>query len=57
MILGNKTFPQRGSTLTGKNFLLGEKILSFKSWPQLIWEVKLKIIKLLPINEYPFTLI
>ena len=37
-----------GSTLKGKNLLLKEQILFFKSWPLLRWEAKMKIEELLP---------
>ena len=32
-----------GFTLKGKNLLLGEQILYFKSWTLMIWEAKIKI--------------
>ena len=31
-----------GSTLTGKNLLLGQQIISFKSWPQFKRQAKIK---------------
>ena len=41
------------STLKGKNLLLWEQIHSFKSLPQLRWEVD-KMVGLPPLKVYPF---
>ena len=47
---------QRGSTLKGKNLLLGEQILFFNSCPPMRWEAKMKMEELLPLKVYLFTL-
>ena len=44
------------STLKGKNLLLEEQILSFKSWPLLRREVNLKKGELLSLKVYKFIL-
>ena len=41
-----------GSTLKGKNLLLGEQILFFKSWPLMRREAKVKIKEMLPLKVY-----
>ena len=46
-----------GFTLKGKNLLLEEQILSFKSESQLRREGKMKLAELLFLNVKPFTLI
>ena len=46
----NKHF-QKGSTLKEKNLLLGAKILSFKSLPQLKMEANMKIPELQPLKH------
>ena len=45
-----------GSTLKGKNLLLWEQILFFKSWPLMRWEAEKNIKELLLLKVYPFTL-
>ena len=45
-----------GSTLKGKNLLLEEQILFYKSWPLMKWEAKMKIKELLPLKVFPYTL-
>ena len=43
-----------GSTLTGKNLLIGEQILFFKSWSLMRCEAKMKIKELLPLKDFHF---
>ena len=47
---------QKGSTLKGKNLLLEEQILSFKSGPILQRKANIEMIELLPLKVCPFTL-
>ena len=57
--LADIAFPKwkMGFTLKGKNLLLLEQILSFKSKPLLRREPKLKMTELLPLKVYPCTII
>ena len=41
-----------GSTLEGKDLLLGEQILPFKSWPQFDREAKMKMAELLVVKVF-----
>ena len=47
---------QKGSTLEGKNLLLEEQILSYKSSAPWRREAKVKLAELLPLKMYSFTL-
>ena len=47
---------QKGSTPKGKNLLLREQILFFKSWTRMRLEAKVKTKELLPLKVNPFTL-
>ena len=49
-----KTF-QEGSTLKGKNLLLREQILFFKSLPHFGRDARKKTVPCIPKNLYPFT--
>ena len=45
-----------GCAHKGKNLLLLEQILSFKSTSPLRWEVEMKMAELLPLKKYPFSI-
>ena len=45
---------KKGSTLKGKNLLLMEQSLFYKSWFLMRWEAKMKIKELLSLKVYPF---
>ena len=48
-LLAEEALPKKGSTLEGKNLLLKEQILSFKSLPSFRREAKMNIEELLPL--------
>ena len=56
-ISGRQSLAKCGSTLKGKNLLLWEQILSYKSWSIHKREANMKIVELLPLKVYSLILI